>query len=175
MCSASSDKGIQIKLAEQQAETLPHLLFAHTANRMCDTPKLYHISRLTPAPTINSGKNQKSTVPGVKDSLPSLLGAKGAPWRPLRYQCDVSAGKKGCTQRNPCANRQNTHSPKTHYCVSAQRFCADCFSRCTTARRHCGNMSGASEGGSVWRICLISSIGCLHEILIMHILVFFFW
>ena len=99
------------------------------------TPKLHrtlrHISRLTPAPTINAEtfSSPKGGLWGVKDSLALLLGP-GAPRVLSGISVVFQQVKRMHTQADTIHTRQ-------HYRVTAQRLYASCLSHWTTARQLC--------------------------------------
>lgn len=79
--------------------------------------------------------------------------------------------KKGCTPTHA-----HTLNQKTLLCCSSKGCVPIAFHACTTARRHCGNMSGASMWGGGGLGHLFDQFDRLHpcQILIMFLGCFFF-
>lgn len=142
-------------------------------NRMCDTPELYHpvtnMFRDTLTPTVDTLKGRpvgcwrQPALAAWGHGASSILSGNSVVFQQVQR---VHTKKPTPTDK--------IHTRK-HYRVSAQRLYADCLSHWTTARQLCLYTQVGTQvmplRESVWQICLISSIGCLHGILITH---FFF-
>lgn len=131
------------------------------------------------------GRGQGGAV--REDSLPPLLGGPQGPRGVLsgvsvmfqQVKKGLHTNTRTFAKQNKNPRRQIEHAQKNHTIVlQFKRVVVPiAFHACTTARRHCGNVSGASGqwwGWEAWDICLICLIGCFCQILIGLLQWFFF-